>query len=361
MVSKSIDQLISSYISKKHELAELGAQIRSSEHNVVITFVDLAGSTALKGQVEPDEWLGYVYRFIAGISRYAKDSEGTIIKRIGDELMLTFESVAASERFIDSVGADRLLGDQYRFKIAADTGPAYHFQFEEPLADDPYGTVVDRCARIAKLAQSGLAFCSSAYAAEAGPERYQSVGTFPFKGLAEPEEVFVRPIMRLPGQEDYLGPLLEALNDPRVDRAGYRFTARRFTGSDFADFSKSRARPFLLRELVNVPRLPYSLAQFEQKLKSLPNAEEASDYYGYFVEWEVVFDSYERLGPEDLFAFVRRDLQVSSESVSLLLPRNKADVVRMIPRGSRLHVRGIISAISALGIQLNYVDFVLAE
>src|SRR3989442_14091361 len=86
---------------------------------------------------------------------------------------------------------------------------------------------------------------------------------------------------------------LPALNDPKQDRPHYHSVARRFSPQDFDSSSTNRGRPFLLRELLNVPKLPQGLAKFLETLKKLEYVEETSQYIGYFVEWQGFLGSVE--------------------------------------------------------------------
>jgi class 3 adenylate cyclase len=107
-----------------------------------------------------------------------------VVKRIGDELMVTFKDLAGAECFVDSPVTDTVL-QTYQYKIAVDFGSAYHFRFVEHLADDPYGPVVDRCARIAKYAGPSTVICSRAYRNRvANPAAYVSMGNFALRSWA---------------------------------------------------------------------------------------------------------------------------------------------------------------------------------
>jgi class 3 adenylate cyclase len=149
MKRRNIDELIAARSLKKAELREIGIRIASASTPVVVAFVDLAESTRMKQEFEPEEWLGFVFEFIRCVDELARVADGTVVKRIGDELMLTFNDVQASARFVDSLVSAATL-QIYRYKLAVDYGNAFHFRFGENLPDDPYGSVVDRCARIAK-------------------------------------------------------------------------------------------------------------------------------------------------------------------------------------------------------------------
>lgn len=95
--------------------------------------------------------------------------------------------------------------------------------FFEHLEDDPYGSPVDRCARISKLARSGVIVCSRQYREGLGEraDPYIRLGPFKLLGIAEPQEVYVRRQQNVDNSEAYLKPLLDALNDPSMDRPHY--------------------------------------------------------------------------------------------------------------------------------------------
>ena len=93
-------------------------------------------------------------------------------------------------------------------KIAVDAGKAYHFQFLPELPHDPYGTVVDRCARRSKLARGGTVVCSADYASLISSEcnEYTPAGEFLFHGLPNKTEVYVRTLLSV--DSTYIEPLL---------------------------------------------------------------------------------------------------------------------------------------------------------
>ena len=57
----------------------------------------------------PDEWLLFIYSFIQRCDHLARLSKGTLVKRIGDEVMLTFDQASEAESFIESLVADPAL------------------------------------------------------------------------------------------------------------------------------------------------------------------------------------------------------------------------------------------------------------
>jgi class 3 adenylate cyclase len=355
-MSKSIDDLVVTHREKQVELLALGRQIAQSATPVVVAFVDLSESTELKQDNEPDAWLGYVFGFIQLIDKRCREAHGTTVKRIGDELMLTFSDTAKSEAFLQSLIADAD-SSQYTFKIALDAGDAYHFKFSDNLEDDPYGPVVDRCARIAKLAGPRTALCSSAYRGQVeNPDQYSSVGAFSLRGFHEPENLFARSLVPI-DSDAYVQPFVAAANEASSVFEGYRSMGRRLTTEYIRSFGPGPVRPFLARELINVPKLPYSAEAFTKLLGAADaSAEKEKEFYGYLVEWECKFDGFKR--NENDVNVNAELLGVTSSTyhrLKLRLPLSYSEIIRSLKKGQRLHVRGIIEDIF-VSISLNYVD-----
>jgi class 3 adenylate cyclase len=61
--------------------------------------------------------------------------DGAVVKRIGDEVLATFESVLRCEQFLDALQKDEVLRN-YNFKAAADYGEVFFLKFLEHLEDD---------------------------------------------------------------------------------------------------------------------------------------------------------------------------------------------------------------------------------
>jgi hypothetical protein len=224
------------------------------------------------------------------------------VKRLGDGVLVTFEGPQTALRFIELVGSNSKM-QAYPCKIAADIGDVYLFKFENNLKDDPYGPVVDRCARILDLARPSLPLFGEGFV-EASPDKsgFHFALDFPFKGFPRPQKVFIRSPQTTTQAINYLKPLLAALNDKKTRRPRYRYIARRFTEKDFA-LLHSGPRPFLLGELINVPKLPYSYGEFSSHMETLTNDEEFYDFYGMLVEWECCFRSYGRIGDDEIVAY----------------------------------------------------------
>jgi class 3 adenylate cyclase len=283
---KHIDELVAARNKTRAELLTMGHEIASLATPVVVTFVDLAESTQMKQDRAPEEWLGDIFEFIQRVDQLARAPGGTVVKRIGDELMVSFKEVQASERFVDSLITDSVLL-AYRYKAAMDFGPAYHFRFGDHLADDPYGPVVDRCARFAKYAGVGTVICSGDYRNQAlNPAAYVSIGSFALRGFQEPEELFARSLVEVNSVE-YLKPLVNTVTKEGSRVQGYRLVGRKLTTQFVREYGEGRVRPFLARELLNVPKLPYSPEEFNKVTSGTASlTEKEHTFFGYFVEWE---------------------------------------------------------------------------
>jgi class 3 adenylate cyclase len=360
-MSKSIDDLVAAHRVKQLELLRLGQEIAESATPIVVAFVDLSESTQLKQDNEPDAWLGYVYGFLKLIDDKCQAANGTTVKRIGDELMVTFSDTSKSETFLQLLIADAD-SVQYAFKIALDAGDAYHFRFSANLADDPYGPVVDRCARIAKLAGPRTVLCSNAYRENvANPDEYISVGNFSLHGFPSPQNLFIRSLVPV-DSEAYAKPLLDAANQSSSAMEGYRSVGRRLTTEYIRNFGPGRARPFLARELLNVPKLPYSAEEFSKLLYAASASEmKYKEFYGYLVEWDCEFQDFNRNSSDiTLNANIIGNPSPMYNRLTLRLPLNNSEIVRSIRKGQRLHVRGIIED-AFLGITLNYIDLAMLD
>jgi class 3 adenylate cyclase len=352
---RNIDELVIRRAQKRSELAAIHNEIHESQREATIIIVDLVGSTALKQKAEDADWLGLVYGFIQHIGTIAQKAGGTLVKRMGDGLLLSFTNVQTGEAFLDDLARDPATAD-YHFKTAADCGSVFYFKFEERLNDDPYGTAVDHCARLLEYARQGVTLCSSSFVeASSNKDRFRCAGPFALKGFAQPHEIFFR--FERPQKErgSYLEPLIEALNDKRIQRPGYRYTPRTFSTDDFAK-EKRGPRPFLLRELLNVPRLPYSYVAFAKRVEGLEDKEQLQDYVGMMVEWECNFSSYSRIGEDALLVHLGSKEHLRPD-VELLLPVFMFDAVRLLKKDQLVRFRGIIVKLNGSWADIDYVDF----
>ena len=356
---KHIDDLIRDQGRKKAELDAIDEKIASSAKPTVVAFVDLADSTQLKWQCDPKEWLRYVYDFIQFIGDRSTSVGGTLVKRIGDELMLTFLDVESSERFFVSLASEPAL-EAVRYKIGVDFGDAFHFRFLPSLPDDPYGQVVDRCARVAKYASAGTILCTEDYRRQLNdPTPYTAMGEFPLRGLPRPTALFLRSLTEVDVQK-YLEPIMQTVNQASAGFEGFRFVARKLTTHFIREFGEAKVRPFLARELLNVPKVPYSPNEFQKITGGPGNDENEQAFFGYLVEWEGTVEGFKR-GSHELTLRLQIGSFPNYWEVRLLLPLTYLELVRLLPKGRRLRARGVIDDIFAGVITLNYVDIDVVE
>jgi class 3 adenylate cyclase len=355
MSNNNVDTLIARYLKAEDDLAILGKHIEQSGQSIAVVFVDVVGSTQLKHEVSTARWLGYVLRFLEAIAQLAVKHQGNVVKRIGDEVMLTFPTAIAADSFVEATGADASLV-HYRYKIAADWGLAFHVSFAETTALDPYGMAVDRAARIAKFASSGTVLASDAFV-KALPDsnRYASLGAFPMKGLPEAQELYLRqpdPAAAGPFVED----IVKTLNEQNL-KPHFRYVPRPFTAADFEWKRRRRAHPFLVRELLNLPLLPHTIEAFLKLCET--QREQMAEFIGHIVEWDAYFHSatYERsldyffgsigAGPDDA-------------SVLVAFTTEMADTLSQIKANDRVRVRAVLVAVGPVLPWLDYADIQMA-
>jgi hypothetical protein len=187
------------------------------------------------------------------------------------------------------------------------------------------------------------------------------MGKFALRGFPEPEELFARSLIDV-DSEEYLKPLVAAANAEASRGQGYKVVSRKVTGEFFREFGEGSARPFLARELLNVPKLPYSPKAVVVRGAANANEKER-EFFGYFVEWEGTFDGYTR-HPYGIDLTVRLgspNLDDLYHVLSLSLPHTNLETVKTLRKGQQLRARGVINDIFSVVIKLNYVDLEIAD
>jgi class 3 adenylate cyclase len=352
-----LDAKIREHSLRKSELEDLGQEIAASARPTVVTFIDLAGSTEIKEGTTPEEWLGFIYEFIRRCSQLIQESKGTVIKRIGDEVMATFRGADDAESFLIAIRADKTLR-KYDYKVALDFGDAYHFQFIDGGEEDPYGTVVDRCARIAKLAKAGSILCSGEYKAQLRDDgSYQSVGEVPLKGIGIPCHIYFRSLVAI-DSEAYLRPLITSINSTAPFMDGFRTVGQRLAAAEMQSIPDGTVRPFLVQELLNFPKSKYSFRAFSAMYSKTSDKDEkeafAQSYVGYLFDWEGTFDEIAHNDRSELWISVTQG--ESRIRLILRLPRFYLEMARAFKKNQKMSGRGIYEKFSGpLGI-LNYVE-----
>ena len=269
--------------------------------------------------------------------------------------MVTFKKIELAEQFILSVTADKTLST-YSFKAAFDFGPAYHFRFLAGREDDPYGTVVDRCARIAKLATSGLVACSGEFfhnLSESIKTDFVHIGPIALKGLSTQTDLYAMTIAN-PESTSFLKPLLNAINGDAAKLSGFRIAGRILSADEIRNYKEEDARPFLVRELLALPNCPYSLEEFARKRsESKPPEEFDRTQAGYVVDWHgVVSQKYENRNTLTILI----STSLPSFSCALPLPHNYREVYGKIGEGTKVRFRGVIQGFYISQLRINYVE-----
>lgn len=292
----NVDNLVSKNISLITEVTSIKNKIAESKIRKVILFVDLCNSTELKQNKEDLEWLTDVVLFINILTTNVENHKGNVIKRIGDEIMATFSNVSDSEGFINDILADKTL-QKYDFKIGVDIGEVFNLQFETNI-DDPYGSIVDRCARITGLIKGSLLFASDSYVkALSSNDNYTYLDEFPLKGISQKTKIWYREITNKIS-DSYYSSLLKALN-MESPRCGYKVVSRVFESTYFKNYDfKHQPHPYLFLRMLNIPKSNISIEELDKMIKA--DRINKNKYLGYMFKSGGYYGNYQLLGfPDD--------------------------------------------------------------
>lgn len=207
------------------------AAIRAGFVDRAVVFMDVVGSTDFKVQhsAKPEEWILRVQQFSKLLAAAALNCNGQVVKFIGDEVMATFSNVNDAQNLIARVSEiednlKRATGFETRIKVAVDFGSVYELTFQGHSAPDPQGTIVDRCARIAKFGAPGEVLASATFAQKTPKLNWQKVGTAELKGLGpqtiyQLEHITVDTDPRIELRKKDHAALTEELDDLRTQNA----------------------------------------------------------------------------------------------------------------------------------------------
>jgi class 3 adenylate cyclase len=153
--------------------------------NVAVAFVDMAGSTSFKidKQGQPDEWISRLEQFIDHVSAQVRETGGEVVKYIGDEVMALFRGTSpagSALKLAERIGAmqehlSKATGVSTKLKVAVDAGDAYLLRLEGHAVPDSQGTMVDRCARIARYADPGTVLFSAQFVTACGDGKWAKI------------------------------------------------------------------------------------------------------------------------------------------------------------------------------------------
>lgn len=352
----NVDNLVSKNISLITEVTSIKNKIAESKIRKVILFVDLCNSTELKQNKEDLEWLTDVVLFINILTTNVENHKGNVIKRIGDEIMATFSNVSDSEGFINDILADKTL-QKYDFKIGVDIGDVFNLQFETNI-DDPYGTIVDRCARITGLIKGSLLFASDSYVeALSSKDNYTYLDEFPLKGISQKTKIWYRELTnKIP--DSYYSSLLNALNTGSP-RCGYKTISRVFESSYFKDYDfKHQPHPYLFLRMLNIPKSNISIEELDKMIKA--DRINKNKYLGYMFKSGGYYGNYQLLGfPDDpvrpILLVMDLYQQKHSPTIYLFLPHFYLELVEKLTPGDFISFSGIFTKYE-LGYSFDYVE-----
>lgn len=167
-----------------------------------VLFADICGSSRLYEKLGDAEALRAVERCLHRMERAAEAAKGRIVKTVGDELMVTFESAEAA---VQAAGEIQLRVDALPpvsgVSLAIRIGLHHGEVIEEN--NDVFGDTVNIASRLVELARAGQVFTTAATAASLSPELRER--TRPLESLAvkgKDEEIDVVEVLWNRGDED---------------------------------------------------------------------------------------------------------------------------------------------------------------
>jgi len=145
---------------------------------VTILFSDVAGSTALGEELDPEDLRALLARYYAIAKDVVAEHGGTLEKFIGDAVMAVFglpqahgddavRAVAAAEQLRDRVRADPRLGDQLPIRIGLNTGEVVATRDASSGDFLITGDAVNTAARLQQLAEPWAIVCGERTASAA--------------------------------------------------------------------------------------------------------------------------------------------------------------------------------------------------
>jgi class 3 adenylate cyclase len=167
-----------------------------------VLFADICGSSRLYEKLGDAEALRAVERCLHRMERAAEAAKGHIVKTVGDELMVTFDSAEAA---VQAAGEIQLRVDALPpvsgISLAIRIGLHHGEVIEEN--NDVFGDTVNIASRLAELAKAGQVLTTAATVASLSPELRER--TRPIESLAvkgKDEEIDVVEVLWNRGDED---------------------------------------------------------------------------------------------------------------------------------------------------------------
>ena len=355
----NVDNLVSKNISLMTEVMSIKNKIAESKITKVILFVDLCNSTELKQNKEDLDWLTDVVLFINILTTSVEKCKGNVIKRIGDEIMATFSDVSDSEEFINAILSDKTL-KKYDFKIGVDFGDVFNLQFKTNT-NDPYGTIVDRCARITGLIKGSLLFASDSYVKMLrSKDNYTYLDEFLLRGISQKTGIWYRELTdKIP--DTYYSSLLKALN-VGTPKDGYKVISRVFESAYFKKygFGPHQPHPYLFLRMLNIPKSGISIEKLDNLIKE--DESNKNKYLGYVFTSGGYYKNYQLmtyLGSTEnsILATMTLKQQKNSPAIFLSLPFFYLELIEKFTPGDFISFSGIFTKYN-FGYSFDYVEII---
>lgn len=137
---------------------ERSLRARFSTDVVNVLFSDIVDSTTLAAEVGDAAWSDIVRRHFVDVASIAEIHGGSVVKTLGDGVMLVFESAAGAVRSARAIqdSVDKGSGTPFRVRIGVNSGEAL------AIDGDYFGQPVTVAARVAGAAASGQTLVTDA-------------------------------------------------------------------------------------------------------------------------------------------------------------------------------------------------------
>ena len=217
--------------------------LQGERRTVTVLFCDVAGSTAMAEQLDPEEWaeiMNDAFQYLTGpIERY----EGTVARLMGDAILAFFGAPVAHEDdpqravlagldIVDGVGTFRQeiareYGLDFNVRVGINTGPVVVGEVGSEFAGEytAMGDAVNLASRMEQSAEPGtVQVAESTYALIEPLFDFEPLRPIEVKGKTEPVPAF-----RVKGLKAELGRVrgIEGLSAPLVGRDEEMDTLRR--------------------------------------------------------------------------------------------------------------------------------------
>lgn len=212
---EQVQQRVAEIIKEKDAVIK---EIREGFVECVVVFIDLVDSTKFKieNSGEPEKWILRVKQYGDIIKEYIENSNGKVVKYIGDEVMGIFDAKTRIDDAISLIqriknieaNLTEITGAATRVKIALDFGSVFLIKYDGHDELDPQGTPIDRCARIGKYCEAGTVLSSYEFVSNcAFPKQWFKLGSVEMKGIG------LQPIYQFGEQTIELRKKVEILED----------------------------------------------------------------------------------------------------------------------------------------------------